>query len=161
LAERHRLYPDPDWPLLREALADRRIGNVRVAWDEPEVAWGRFDLVVVRSTWDSVDRPSEYLSWARAVAAVTRLENHSNVLAWNLDKSHLTDLERAGIPVVPTRWVPPDTEWAPPPGPFVRSLRSSSNNSTTGSPPASVRRLRKCRNRCGLGGSSQRFVECL
>jgi hypothetical protein len=39
--------------------------------------------------------------------------------AWNLDKRYLVDLERAGLPIVPTTWVRPGDPWAPPPGPFV------------------------------------------
>jgi hypothetical protein len=92
-----------------------------VAWDDPTVRWETFGLVVIRSTWDSVDRPTDYLAWATAVSARTRLANPAEVVSWNLDKRYLDDLSAAGIAVVATTWIEPaDDTWAPPPGgPFV------------------------------------------
>jgi hypothetical protein len=113
------LYPDPDWPLLQRSLLVQGIKGVAVSWDDPDAAWDAFDLVVVRSTWDSVDRPEEFLTWVHAVANVTPIENGPEVLAWNLDKTYLIDLERAGLPVVPTTWVRPGVAWTPPAVPFV------------------------------------------
>ena len=67
----------------------------------------RFDLVVVRSTWDYFARREEFLAWAERVAAVTALHNPVSVLRWNSDKRYLRDLERAGVPIVPTTFVEP------------------------------------------------------
>ncbi|MGH9095526.1 MAG: hypothetical protein ACRDXE_10230 [Acidimicrobiales bacterium] len=66
------------------------------------------------STWDSVDRPAEYLGWARSVAGVSRLINPTEVLDWDLDKVYLRELEAAGVPVIPTTWVAPGDAWEPP-----------------------------------------------
>lgn len=73
-------------------------------WDDQAVDWDAFDLVVVRSTWDYAQRRDEFLAWA---AAVPRLANPAPVLAWNTDKHYLKDLERQGVPVVPTTWLEP------------------------------------------------------
>jgi hypothetical protein len=103
------LYPDADAVLLEPALLAAGASVVRVvSWDDPGVDWASFDAVVVSSTWDSVDRPSEYLGWVADVGAVTSLVNPADVLAWNLDKRYLRDLEDAGLPTVPTTWVAPD-----------------------------------------------------
>lgn len=102
------LYPDPDAELLRPALVAAGASEVAlVSWDDPGQDWSRFDIVVVSSTWDSVDRPTEYLAWTAAVAEVTTLVNSPEVIAWCLDKVYLRDLEAAGLPVVPTTWVAP------------------------------------------------------
>jgi len=92
-----------------------------VSWDDASVDWETFDLVVIRSTWDSVDRPEEYLAWVSAVSGKTRLENPADVVAWNLDKHYLAELNAAGITVVPTTWIePPDADgWRVPGGGFV------------------------------------------
>ena len=37
-------------------------------WDDPEVDWSVYDLAVIRSTWDYVDQPDEFCSWAAATA---------------------------------------------------------------------------------------------
>lgn len=70
-------------------------------WDDPGVDWSAYDAVVVRSVWDYILRREEFLAWARAVEAVTRLLNPYAVLEANTDKTYLRDL---GLPVVPTHW---------------------------------------------------------
>lgn len=71
-------------------------------WDDASVDWERFDLSVVRSTWDYTDRRHRFVTWAQSVP---RLVNPAEVIAWNSDKRYLDDLSSAGIPIVPTTWI--------------------------------------------------------
>lgn len=86
---------DGDDDALVDALAD--VG-VDVSW----TTWGtpvRADLVVLRSTWDYTERLPEFLAWCDAEPA---LVNPASVVRWNIDKTYLVELARAGVPVVPT-----------------------------------------------------------
>jgi hypothetical protein len=98
---------DEDMPPLTAALAAAGAGSQIVDWDDPNVDWARFDLVVPRSAWDYAERLPEFLAWAERVARVTTLLNPLPVVHWNTDKHYLGELARAGAPVVPTRYVEP------------------------------------------------------
>jgi hypothetical protein len=100
------LRVDPDLPIAAPALREAGLTVDLVRWDDPEVDWAGFDLAVVRSCWDYAWRREEFLAWA---AAVPRLRNDAAVLRWNSDKTYLRDLERLGLPVVPTVWDPTTT----------------------------------------------------
>jgi hypothetical protein len=118
-AEANDVYPDPDWPRLSAALVDAGADAEAISWDHQSVDWRRFDLVVTNSTWDSVDRPEEFLAWARCTARVTTLMNPLSALEWNIDKTYLHALASRGVPIVPTEWVVDAERWAPPPYEFV------------------------------------------
>jgi glutathione synthase/RimK-type ligase-like ATP-grasp enzyme len=90
-----------------------------VSWDDPNADWANRDLVVLRSTWDSVNRPDEYLAWIRYVDGVSSLLNPRAVVEWNFDKTYLEDLGADGVSVIPTHWVRPGATWVPPAGEFV------------------------------------------
>ena len=102
---------DEDGPALLAALPEAE----PVVWDSG-ADWDAFDLVVVRSTWDYVERLAEFQNWARSVP---RLANPAAVLTWNLDKTYLRELSVAGVPVVPTTWLRPGEEFVDPVGAFV------------------------------------------
>lgn len=93
---------DEDDPILLAALAGVGAEASVVPWDDRSVDWAAYDLGVVRSTWDYALRRAEFLGWARATAAVTRLHNDPDVLAWSTDKAYLAELAAAGVPIVPT-----------------------------------------------------------
>lgn len=101
----------PDDHLLAAALREQGADVGFCVWDDPEVDWGRFDAVVIRSTWDYTERREQFVSWGRRVGE--RLRNRPDLVVWNSDKRYLADLEDAGLPIVPTRFVEPGTE--PPP----------------------------------------------
>jgi glutathione synthase/RimK-type ligase-like ATP-grasp enzyme len=104
-------FPDlfTDDEPLRAALLARGAVPVPAVWDDASVAWASFDLVVVRSTWDYVARRDAFVAWARSVP---RLANSARVVGWNTDKTYLRGLADAGVPVVPTAWVPSGTTLA-------------------------------------------------
>lgn len=115
-------FPDleaPERPIV-PLLAERGLRALPLVWDDPDAPFAAADLVVVRSTWDYVDRPDAFVRWLRDVAARTRVCNEPGVIAWNIDKRYLGDLAAAGLPVVPTTYVAPDDDLpALPDGPFV------------------------------------------
>jgi hypothetical protein len=141
------LYPDPDAAPLRSALASMGVSSALVAWDDPGADWASFSRVLVSSTWDSVDRPAEYLAWARRVDAATTLVNPAVVIDWGLDKVHQRQLAEARVPVVPTTWVGPGSEWSSPPeGDFVVKPSVSAGGRSTaiyaGADPRAVAHVR-------------------
>jgi O-ureido-D-serine cyclo-ligase len=105
-------------PLVRACAASRVDAELTV-WNDPEVDWGAYEMVVVRSAWDYAQRRDEFLAWANRVASVTVIENPPEVLAWNTDKRYLAQASDAGLPVVPTVFVEPESTWAAPSGEFV------------------------------------------
>jgi glutathione synthase/RimK-type ligase-like ATP-grasp enzyme len=96
---------EPGGPALNAALAARGLAGRWVCWDDATVDWASADLVAVRSTWDYMGRPAEFLDWARRVEQEAPLLNGADVFAWNLDKEYLTRLGADGdgdFAVVPT-----------------------------------------------------------
>lgn len=110
---------DEDLPPLAEALSQAGAAVSVVSWDDTSVAWSAFDLALLRSTWDYVDRLAEFLAWTERTSAATRLRNPPQIVRWNTDKLYLRDLAAAGVPIIPSSFArvgetvefPEATEW--------------------------------------------------
>lgn len=107
---------DEDATLLLAALERAAVDAGEVDWSDPAVDWRRFDMVVIRSTWDYAPRRDEFVAWAQRVESVTRLANPAAVIRWNTDKHHLAELALDGVAVVPTTFMEPAA------GPDLRTL---------------------------------------
>lgn len=101
---------DEDGPALVAALRARGVEPEAAVWDDPAVDWGRFELVVLRSTWDYAERRDEFLAWLDGLA---RVVNPPAVVRWNTDKAYLGELAAAGVPVVPTTFIEPGAALEP------------------------------------------------
>lgn len=73
-------------------------------WRQQDIPWSRFDLVIVRSTWDYWDDTPAFLDVLAEIDRATRLANPLALMRWNLSKTYLRDLETAAVPIVPTLW---------------------------------------------------------
>jgi hypothetical protein len=93
---------DGDDAELVAALRRRGLQARWLSWDDPETL--RADLVILRATWDYIDRLDEFLDWSTRVA---HLLNPPAVVAWNTDKRYLADLADAGVPTVPSEFFAP------------------------------------------------------
>lgn len=91
---------------LKDAL-ERQGANVRcVAWDGPDHEWREIDALVVRTTWNYHLHVNAFRTFlAQRTAQGCRCFNAAALIEWNIDKHYLLDLENAGIPVVPTRYL--------------------------------------------------------
>jgi len=95
---------DPDLAPLQRALEAAGAGVSILSWTSAQ-DWSRFDAAVLRSTWDYTQQLERFLDWAYSTALVTRLRNPFELVRWNTDKHYLLDLERGGVPVIPTAFV--------------------------------------------------------
>src|SRR5437660_2810693 len=101
---------DDDLPPLQDALRKAGADVAVLDWDDANVDWSRFDLALLRSTWDYTERVEEFLDWAQRAAAQTRLINPLGVVRWNTDKRYLHDLKSAGVATVPSVFIEPDDD---------------------------------------------------
>ncbi|MEW1588885.1 hypothetical protein AB0283_25965 [Micromonospora vinacea] len=122
---------DPDDRLVLAPLAARGVAVDTVIWDDPDVDWSSYDLVVLRSPWDYALRRDEFMSWA---ATVPTLVNPADVVRWNTDKRYLAELSAAGVPTVPTSWIEPGESWQLPAetGEYVLKPAVSAGSQDTG-----------------------------
>lgn len=68
--------------------------------------WAAYDRVLIRTPWDYQQAPDRFLGVLEGIdASGTRLDNPLDVVRWNLDKRYLRDVQRAGVPVVPSVWM--------------------------------------------------------
>jgi glutathione synthase/RimK-type ligase-like ATP-grasp enzyme len=101
---------DEDMPPLVDALRRAGAKVSTPCWDDAAVEWSNFDAAVLRSTWNYVDHIEAFRAWTQRCAQHTRLMNPPAVIAWNTDKHYLAHLHRAGVPVVPSRFVEPGAD---------------------------------------------------
>jgi hypothetical protein len=92
----------PEGSLDDRPVADA-LGAEYPVWDDPAVDWAAYDLVVLRSVWDYTQRVVAFVDWCRSVGP-ERLRNVPELIAFNVDKRYLGELE---APTVKTEFVAP------------------------------------------------------
>ena len=93
-------------PAVESALRDAGADVTIAEWDRPR-DWRRFDVALLRSTWDYPPRLAEFFAWTDAVSRQTLLLNPLEMVRWNADKHYLRDLAAVGVPTVATAFVEP------------------------------------------------------
>lgn len=99
------LYADnqPLVPRLREAGFDVRVA----VWDDLTIQWDQAALVVVRSVWDTMHKPVQFMTWVRYLAGLpnTSVVNPADTIVEYFDKTIMRTMEAEGFTIVPTEWV--------------------------------------------------------
>ncbi|MCW5875526.1 MAG: hypothetical protein KIS85_01470 [Anaerolineales bacterium] len=90
-----------------DALRPHGVVVEAAIWHDPAIDWTAFDLVVLRSTWDYHLRLAEFAAWLDALdAQQVQVCNPTDVIRWNMEKTYLSDLQDAGVTVLPSVWLP-------------------------------------------------------
>lgn len=97
---------DEDMPSLESALRNAGADVTIAEWDRPH-DWSRFDIALLRSTWDYPQRLAEFFAWAEAVSRQTKLLNPLPVVTWSSDKHYLGHLAKRNVPTVLTQFIEP------------------------------------------------------
>lgn len=92
-----------DDALAVEAFGRRGCKVQTIAWDDEDFDWSRAGHVIIRTTWDYTARPTEFMQRLRNIeAAGAKIWNPLSLVAWNLSKTYLLELEKTGVAIVPT-----------------------------------------------------------
>ncbi len=86
--------------LIANVLSDFDMNVEPVFWEKD--APRQDGVLVIRSPWNYHLMPEKFLAWVDMAAASSHVFNAPDIVRWNAHKRYLLDLERAGIPVVPT-----------------------------------------------------------
>ncbi len=98
---------DEDLPPLESALRNAGADVTIAEWDRPH-DWSRFDIALLRSTWDYPQRLADFFDWVEAVSRQTKLLDPPALVKWSSDKHYLRDLAEQEVPTVLTKFVEPD-----------------------------------------------------
>ena len=101
---------DTDRAFHDQAFARAGVALDHQVWWDPDVGWEHYDLVVIRSPWDYLERLGEFRAWLSRMDGLGTLHNPAGLVRWNLDKRYLLDLGLRGVPVIPTRVASSETE---------------------------------------------------
>lgn len=72
-------------------------------WDDSEVDWSSFDIVLIRSTWDYYLKPVKFKNWiSQFINSKTRLINSAEMVLKNSHKFYLKELANKGVSIIPT-----------------------------------------------------------
>ena len=94
--------PDIDEIPLVEGLKSAGHDASVAGWDDEAVDWASFDAILIRATWNYAWHLDAFRAWIARANEQTALINPIETLEWNLHKGYLRELERAGIPIIPT-----------------------------------------------------------
>lgn len=92
----------PDDRRLRGALEERGLSTTVVSWTYAEYDWAQVRCCLPRNTWDYAERPRDFQHWIGRTSELTQVWNPAPILRWNVHKGYLLELERAGLPILPT-----------------------------------------------------------
>ncbi|WP_246850370.1 ATP-grasp domain-containing protein [Rufibacter roseolus] len=89
--------------VLMDYLTSKGIDITLEDWHDPAVNWEQYDLAVFKSPWDYFDKFPEFCAWLDRMEALgIRTLNPISTIRWNADKHYLLEVEKAGLPIVPT-----------------------------------------------------------
>lgn len=93
-------YVLDDHLLLDELKNDFEVTTV--SWNRPQ-DWSKFDAVIIRTTWDYMRWPIEFQNTLKEIQlSGAKLFNSFSVVAWNIHKFYLKELQSQGTVIVPT-----------------------------------------------------------
>ena len=100
---KHNVFYEDE--LVVNALKNKGLQVVRLAWDDVKFNWSFTKYVLFRTTWDYFDRFDEFSKWLNIVSKQTKLLNSEALIRWNIDKHYLLDLKNNGVHIVDTQFI--------------------------------------------------------
>lgn len=95
----------PDQQIIPE-LAKHNIIAKAVIWNDKSINWNDFDYLIFRNTWDYFEKESEFNLWLDQIEELdVKTLNAIEIIKKNKHKFYLRELEKKGIPILPTIFI--------------------------------------------------------
>lgn len=102
VSDRDSLVVDYDMPLITDAFKDTDVQAEIQFWDNSNIDWSQYDLVILRSPWTYMEKIQSFVEFCQLIERDSILLNPLSAIKWNSDKNYLKQLESQGVPIVPT-----------------------------------------------------------
>jgi len=87
--------------ILSSILTELKLEHEIVPWSEPSIDWGKYSILLIKSTWDYFDYYPEFLKWIQKIKDLNiRVLNDLETILWNSSKSYLAEIKEKGYPVI-------------------------------------------------------------
>jgi glutathione synthase/RimK-type ligase-like ATP-grasp enzyme len=92
--------------LLITFLQEKGLHVNKEIWNDPEVVWESYDLLILKSTWDYFDHIADFQNWLNKIEDKNiKVLNPIKTVKWNTDKHYLIDIASAGLNVTPSKFI--------------------------------------------------------
>lgn len=96
---------DEDADLL-EFLQAKGLDIASTVWNDENVDWNNFDVVIIKSTWDYYEELAEFLEWLDQLEKLNiKVANPVETIKWNSHKKYLQDISDQGLPIIPVEYL--------------------------------------------------------
>jgi glutathione synthase/RimK-type ligase-like ATP-grasp enzyme len=94
---------DKDNQILYKELI-KKFKNLKiVTWNDSNVDWENFEILIVRSLYDYLEHYEEFQQWLIEIKNKNiKIFNPVEILSWNAHKKYLIDLESSGVEIIPS-----------------------------------------------------------
>ena len=91
--------------ILLNFLRNKQVEASVQVWDDERVDWTQFDLIIMKTPWDYVQKIDTFNSWLDKLEHLNvRVLNPIKTIRWNSNKIYLQELQRNKVTIVPTIW---------------------------------------------------------
>jgi len=98
----HNQTSENEDDLLINYLQRKEFTIEKAIWNNPEVNWESYDLVLLKSPWDYFNMIGDFYQWLTAMENKNvKLINPITIIKWNADKHYLKDIEEGGLKIAP------------------------------------------------------------
>ena len=88
------------------ALQNQNHDVIAVIWDDNDINWNEFDLLIFRNTWDYFEKQTAFDLWLHKIATLKiKCLNSIETIQKNKHKFYLKELESEGISIIPTVFI--------------------------------------------------------
>jgi glutathione synthase/RimK-type ligase-like ATP-grasp enzyme len=95
-----------DDQVLAQYLSKKNITVCPAAWDDAEINWQEYDVIVLRSMWDYFEKQDEFNTWLDEIELHGGFVlNPVSVVRWNQNKNYFLDLSARGILLPPYQYL--------------------------------------------------------
>ena len=84
-----------------------------VIWNDNQVNWSDYQVVIIKSPWDYHEHVSDFCKWLDYLESLhIKVLNPADIIKWNSNKHYLKEIQDKGLPVIPTEYVTKGNEFS-------------------------------------------------
>ena len=92
---------------LRRALQNQGAQCDVTPWDSNNIPWESYNAVLCRSPFDYPQQSKRFKDWVKTLQSRgANLYNKPDMLLWNMNKNYIFDLQKKGIPIPDSVFIP-------------------------------------------------------